>query len=112
MMPTPRIAAEFTGHPTDAFLEGIPARDLTADELDALSEDRRMALLANAASDHAVYALHGRDLKAEAKEVAFGDAVAVSNDSTEFPAEVGAVTVQVAPVPPEAKPSSKEGKPS
>src|SRR5436309_2923834 len=86
MMPTPRIAAEFTGHPTDAFLEGIPARDLTADEVDALDEDRRTLLLANAASDHAIYVLHGRDLKAEAKEVA------ASSD------EVQTVTMSVEPM--------------
>lgn len=72
-MPAPKIAATYTGHPSDAhqvFLEGIPARDLTADEVDALSDDRREALLANAASEHAIYTLHGRDLKAEAKDVA------------------------------------------
>jgi hypothetical protein len=68
-MPTPKIAATYTGHPSDAhqvFLEGVPARDLTADEVDALPSDRREALLANAASEHAIYTLHRRDLKAEA----------------------------------------------
>lgn len=74
-MPKERIAAEFTGHPTSAFLEGIPARDLTADEVDALPEERRSLLLANAASEHAIYTLHGRDLKAEAKEIAAVDDV-------------------------------------
>jgi hypothetical protein len=85
-MPAPKIAAEFTGHPSSAFLEGLPARDLTADEVDALSDDQRARLLANAASEHAVYVLHGRDLKAEAKEVA------ASSD------EVQTVTMSVEPM--------------
>jgi hypothetical protein len=73
IMPTPKIVATYTGHPSDAhqvFLEGVPARDLTADEVDALPSDRREALLANAASEHAIYTLHRRDLKAEVKVTA------------------------------------------
>jgi hypothetical protein len=68
-MPTPKIAAEYIGKDGE-HLSNIPASDLTEADMDALSEDRREALLANAAGDHAIYKLHGRDLKAEAKEAA------------------------------------------
>jgi hypothetical protein len=71
-MAATKIAAEYIGTGTE-HLGGIPARDLTDDELDALPEDRRTELLANAASDHAIYRLHGRDIKAEAKEIAAAD---------------------------------------
>jgi hypothetical protein len=67
-MPTPRIVAEYIGTDTE-HLSTIPASDLTEEQMDALSEDQRTMLLANAASDHAIYKLHGRDIKAEAKEV-------------------------------------------
>ncbi len=31
----------FTGHPADAYLGGIPARDLTANDYDALDKDQQ-----------------------------------------------------------------------
>lgn len=64
-----KIVAEYIGT-EGAHLSNIPASDLTEDQMDALSEDQRTALLANAASEHAIYKLHGRDINAEAKEVA------------------------------------------
>jgi hypothetical protein len=64
-----KIVAEYIGTES-AHLGNIPASDLTEEQMDALSEDQRTALLANAASEHAIYKLHGRDIKAEAKEVA------------------------------------------
>jgi hypothetical protein len=65
----PKIAAEYIGQGGE-HLGNVPASDLTEDQMDALTGDQRTALLANAASEHAIYKLHGRDLKAEAKDVA------------------------------------------
>lgn len=89
-MATPKIAAEFIGEGTE-HLGGIPASDLTEEQVDALPEERRTELLANAADkDHAIYKLHTRDLKAEAKEVAAGQLD--PNDST--PPGPGEITDQ------------------
>jgi hypothetical protein len=68
-MAATKIAAEYIGTGTE-HLGGIPARDLTDDELDALPDERRAELLANAEGPDPAYKLHGRDLKAEAKEIA------------------------------------------
>lgn len=71
-MAQPKIAAEYIGTGTE-HLGGIPASDLTEDDVAALPDERRTELLANAAGDHAIYKLHGNDIKAEAKEIAAGD---------------------------------------
>jgi hypothetical protein len=68
-MPTPKVVAEYIGT-NGEFRPGVPAIDLNEEQFDALPEEDRTWVLANAASDHAIYKLHGRDIKAEAKEVA------------------------------------------
>jgi hypothetical protein len=100
-MPTPKIAAEYIGKDGE-HLSNIPASDLTEADMDALSEDRREALLANAAGDHAIYKLHGRDLKAEAKEAAAEDAI------TETIADIGPPASADVKVPAPAKAESKK----
>jgi hypothetical protein len=90
-MPAPRIAATFIGDPTTAFLEGLPARDLTEAEFDALPDEDKKRLAENAASDHAVYALKPKETKAVA-------AMADRPPADGTP-DVGAVAVPATPVP-------------
>lgn len=70
-----RIAATFIGSLDDNgypvnHLEGIPARDLTESEFEALPDDLKLALAANAASkDRAIYRLKPTEREAVAEIV-------------------------------------------
>jgi hypothetical protein len=68
-MATPKVVAEYIGTAGE-FRPGVPATDLNEEQFDALTEDDRTWVLANAESARPIYKLHGRDIKAEAKEVA------------------------------------------
>jgi hypothetical protein len=101
-MPREKLAAKFTGHPEDGFLNGVPARDLYEAEFDALPDDVKAAIKANAESEHAVYDLRN-DAPAEAAK-----AERRIDKEAAAAAPPEAVSVTVAEVPAKAQASEKK----
>lgn len=118
-MAAPRIAARFTGDPSTAFLEGLPARDLTEGEFEALSDEDKLRIAENAASPHAVYRLMPKEAKAlaeQADQPAAADAPAEVGEPLTLAqsraAEVAEVQQAAASMPPGSVISRTGGKPS
>jgi hypothetical protein len=104
-MPRDKIAAKFSGHPTDMFVNGVPARDIMESEFDALTDEQKVAINASP-----LYDLRGEEPTAS---VAAADKhVERAEDA---PISTGTVVVPPAdPKAPEAAPVSSrtESKPS
>jgi hypothetical protein len=94
-MPRQRISAKYTGENGEHYM-GIPARDLTEDEFDALSDDQKATLGASK-----FYSLrHGADEEAEkaAKRVEHAEPVT----------PMAAQAVEDMPEPPAPKEAAKK----